>query len=278
MDEAGVLTVGFGHTGTDVNPTTTWSKERAERALDQDLAIFTKGVEDLVMGAPALGDTRYSVLVIFAYNEGLRAFRGSTLLRAVLAGHYEAVPSELRKWVYILALLLAAACKHSTSSSSTSHTEATSTTETRTEKSGTVTTTTTVSEAPGETTTTVSEYAPPEKETAAPEEAAADRGTHEGSASPSRTVRIIPRHGPLVKRTVTVTKHGGETTQSRTEATQTAQGATETKAAGTTDTQAQAQTASAPSAGCVGASWIWGLGILAFAVAAILGILKFRKP
>jgi lysozyme len=101
MDEAGVLTVGFGHTGTDVNPTTTWSKERAERALDQDLAIFTKGVEDLVMGAPALGDTRYSVLVIFAYNEGLRAFRGSTLLRVVLAGHYEAVPSELRKWIFI---------------------------------------------------------------------------------------------------------------------------------------------------------------------------------
>lgn len=101
MDEGGTWTVGYGHVGTDVNPTTQWSRERAERALDQDLARFTTGVAELVMAAPALGDVRYSCLVIFTYNEGLRAFRGSTLLRVVLAGHYEAAPSELRKWVYI---------------------------------------------------------------------------------------------------------------------------------------------------------------------------------
>lgn len=101
MDDAGLITIGYGHRGNDVTPTTVWTKERAERALEQDLARFTLGVSGLVMGAPALGDTRYSVLVIFAYNVGLAHLMGSTLLRVVLAGHYDAVPSELRKWVFI---------------------------------------------------------------------------------------------------------------------------------------------------------------------------------
>jgi hypothetical protein len=182
---------------------------------------------------------------------------------------------------FLLALLVCAACKHSSaSSSSTSHTETQTVTDTKTSESGATTTTTTVTEQPGETTTTTEEFGPPTEGEASgsgggqvlPELPAQDL-----PASPSAT-RKLPRHGPLVKRTVTVTKSGGETTQTRTEATQQATGATETHAQAQATTKAQARSASAPSAGCVGASWIWGLGILAFAVAAILGILKFRKP
>lgn len=180
-----------------------------------------------------------------------------------------------------LAMLLAAACKHSTSSSSTSHTETSTVTDTKTSESGATTTTTTVTEQPGETTTTTEEFAPPEGGEAPAEPVATAPGEVRVSGLPSATqgvVRSRPSRGPLVKRTVTVTRSGGETTQSRTEASTQATGASETRAQAQGDTKAQAQTASAPSAGCVGASWIWGLGILAFAVAAILGILKFRKP
>jgi hypothetical protein len=190
----------------------------------------------------------------------------------------------------LLALLLAAACKHSTSSSSTSHTETQTVTDTQTSESGATTTTTTVTEQPGETTTTTEEFGPPEAGTGdrirtdvpgSSTHASVPPGDRSAAAAPVDQDRArgrnIPAHGPLIRRTVTVTKHGGETTQSRTEATQTAQGATETKAAGTTDTQAQAQTASAPSAGCVGASWIWGLAVLVGVLGVLYGVIRFRR-
>jgi hypothetical protein len=175
-----------------------------------------------------------------------------------------------------LALLVCAACKHSTSSSSTSHSETSAVTDTQTSESGATTTTTTVTEQPGETTTTTEEFAPLEN-TTAPEGAV---GQSSGAAQPPATTegRIVPRHGPLVKRTVTVTKSGGETTQTRQEARDEVQRTVEVREQAEADAKAKAAEQGGPSAGCVGASWIWGLGILAFAVAAILRILKFRKP
>lgn len=168
----------------------------------------------------------------------------------------------------LLALLVCAACKHSSASSSETHTEATSTTETRTEESGSQTTTTVVTEAPGTTTTTVSEYAPPAPE---PEPAEAPDG---GVRPPPK----LPRHGPLVRRTVTVASHGQETTETHQQASAQGSTATEVKAQAKGDTKAQSASQSAPSGGCIGSSWLIGAGILAFAVALILGILKFRKP
>lgn len=189
----------------------------------------------------------------------------------------------------LLALLICAACKHSTSSSSTSHTETQTVTDTQTSESGATTTTTVVTEAPGETTTTIDEYGPPEnmREPISPDPALTPHGTEGGhtppdgvsdglSAGHART-SDVPRHGPLVKRTVTVTKSGGEVTQTRQEATSQATGASETKAAGKVDTQAQAQTASAPSAGCVGASWIWGLAVLVGVGGAIWFAVRMRR-
>jgi cobalamin biosynthesis Mg chelatase CobN len=162
----------------------------------------------------------------------------------------------------LLALLVCAACKHSTSSSSTSHSETSTVTDTQTSESGATTTTTTVTEQPGETTTTTEEFGPPEPpnrgtpDALEPSPAPLPHGVNGGTPK-------LPRHGPLVKRTVTVTKSGGETTQSRTEATQQATGATETRAQATGDTKAQAQSASAPAASCVSLGWLWGLVILA---------------
>lgn len=101
MDSAGVLTCGYGHVGKDVNPATIWTPEEAERVLDRDLASFTAAVSALTVGAPALGDQRYSALVIFSFNVGVEAFKGSTLRRLVLAGHYDAVPAALREWIHV---------------------------------------------------------------------------------------------------------------------------------------------------------------------------------
>lgn len=179
----------------------------------------------------------------------------------------------------LLALLLCAACKHSTSSSSTSHSETSTTTDSTSSETGTQTTVTTTSEAPGKTTTTVEEFAAPPKEEAAPEEAAstdADGGTHEARQSLAGR-STTPRQGPLVKRTVTVTEHGAETSETHQQATSQAAGATETRAQGKVDATARAQSASAPSAGCIGASWLWGAAVLAGIVGVLYFAIKMRK-
>lgn len=47
-----------------------------------------------------LTQSQYDGLVSFTYNEGAERLRDSTLLRKLNAGDYQAVPDELRKWVY----------------------------------------------------------------------------------------------------------------------------------------------------------------------------------
>jgi len=100
QDEAGVWTIGYGHTGRDVTPGLKWTQEQADKALYTDVNTFVNGVLNLVGNAP-LNDSQFSALVIFAYNVGLRAFLGSTLRRHVNVGSHEKVPGELRKWCHV---------------------------------------------------------------------------------------------------------------------------------------------------------------------------------
>lgn len=100
-DSGGHWTVGFGHTGPDVTPVTVWTQEQAELALDRDLARFIQGVTYLTAAAPPMTDEQFSALVIFAFNVGMAAFAGSTLLRIVDAGHFDAVPEQLMRWTKV---------------------------------------------------------------------------------------------------------------------------------------------------------------------------------
>jgi len=74
-----------------------------------------------------------------------------------------------------------------------------------------------------------------------------------------------------------VEEHGAKDTGTRQEATSQGATASETHAQAKADVQAKAEEKSAPSGGCIGASWIWGLAALAFAGLLIFGALKFRK-
>lgn len=101
LDSASVWSIGIGHTGPEVGPTSIWSQERVEATFDRDLKRFTVGVAHLLEHAPELSDLQYSALVIFAYNVGLVALARSTLLRVVEAGHFEAVPAQIRQWIHV---------------------------------------------------------------------------------------------------------------------------------------------------------------------------------
>ena len=96
---AGVLTVGYGHTGKDVKLYQKISAEQAEKLLDADLRKFEYGVSE-ALRVP-VSDNQFAALVSFAFNLGLGALRKSTLLKKLNSGDYDAVPVELKKWVNV---------------------------------------------------------------------------------------------------------------------------------------------------------------------------------
>jgi lysozyme len=96
VDQAGVWTIGYGHTGHEVVPGLCWSQDHADQALEADVDQFSTGVEQLVKAV--LNDNQFSVLVIFAYNIGLAGFATSTALRHANSGDFASVPPALLLW------------------------------------------------------------------------------------------------------------------------------------------------------------------------------------
>ena len=98
---AGVLTIGYGHTGGDVKAGMIITEEEAEELLRQDLERFEEGVENLV--EVELNENQFSALVSLAYNIGLGNFKRSTLLKLINKGNQdelEFVHSQFKRWVY----------------------------------------------------------------------------------------------------------------------------------------------------------------------------------
>lgn len=95
---AGVLTIGYGHTGPDVIPEMIISKERAEELLELDVRKVADDVLELVK--VPLNDSQFSALISFTYNLGIGALRKSTLLNKVNRGLYGNIPAEIVKWCH----------------------------------------------------------------------------------------------------------------------------------------------------------------------------------
>jgi lysozyme len=102
-DPAGHATIGYGKllhygpvTEADRAKWGSITKRQAKRMLRADLVEYADGVRELVR--VPLNRRQFSALVSFAYNVGLGALQGSTLLRRLNAGEYNAVRSELLKW------------------------------------------------------------------------------------------------------------------------------------------------------------------------------------
>lgn len=95
---AGVLTVGYGHTGPDVHEGVSITEEEAEALLRQDMETFehavlrkTKGVE--------LTQNEFDALVVLTYNIGEGNFGESSVLRHLKAGDLNACADSFMKWV-----------------------------------------------------------------------------------------------------------------------------------------------------------------------------------
>ncbi|MEC9340796.1 MAG: glycoside hydrolase family protein [Pseudomonadota bacterium] len=94
---AGILTIGYGHTGSDVTDGLRISPARAESLLKDDLASACVAVRERVQ--VPLTDNQFAALVSFTFNCGAANLASSTLLAKLNLGDYAAVPGELNRWV-----------------------------------------------------------------------------------------------------------------------------------------------------------------------------------
>ena len=95
-DVCGVATIGYGCThGIRLGMTIT--QEQAEQMLKDELAVFERGVTNLVKVDVTPG--MFSALVSFAYNLGLGNLKGSTLLKLLNQGKYSDAQDEFRRWI-----------------------------------------------------------------------------------------------------------------------------------------------------------------------------------
>ena len=103
-DGGGVLTIGWGHTGADVEEGMTITQERADELLLLDLADAVHGVNALVK--VPLTQNEFDALVSFAFNVGTdidddtkaEGLGDSTLLRKLNEHDYNGASAEFPKW------------------------------------------------------------------------------------------------------------------------------------------------------------------------------------
>jgi len=93
---AGVVTIGYGSTGSHVRMGDHITEVQAEQLLVQDLGRFEKGVTDMVK--VPLNSNQFSALVSFAFNLGNGALQNSTLLKKLNQKDYNGAADEFLRW------------------------------------------------------------------------------------------------------------------------------------------------------------------------------------
>lgn len=96
-DPAGVWTIGYGHT-KGVRRGDRMGRATAEDCLLRDLLPIEKYLDTV---AQVRTQGQFDALADFAYNLGLGALQGSTLLKYVKAGKPDKdIQAQFRRWVY----------------------------------------------------------------------------------------------------------------------------------------------------------------------------------
>jgi lysozyme len=94
-DCVGVWTVGYGTT-ENVDAGDEVTEQQAEAMLMEDLLSASQAIDELV-DVP-LTQAQYDALTSFIYNVGREAFRGSTLLRLINEGRFDAAAAQFQRW------------------------------------------------------------------------------------------------------------------------------------------------------------------------------------
>lgn len=93
---AGILTIGYGHTGKDVLPGMEINETYADFLLKTDVMAFESLVSDRVK--VPITQNQFDALVSLTYNIGQGNFSKSTLLKKLNAGDHQGAALEFIKW------------------------------------------------------------------------------------------------------------------------------------------------------------------------------------
>ncbi|WP_411820605.1 lysozyme [Hyphococcus formosus] len=96
QDIAGIWTIGYGHTGPDVQPGMKISEREAEELLRRDLKSREQAVESATK--VPLNQNEFDALVSFVYNVGAGALRSSTALKRLNKGNRIGAADALTWW------------------------------------------------------------------------------------------------------------------------------------------------------------------------------------
>jgi lysozyme len=97
-DVTGVLTIGYGHTGSDVREGDRLTTYAAEELLLMDLREHERAVRRLKV---AHTQGQFDALVSFAFNVGIGRLNRSALLRVIRNGGSKAqITREFKRWVF----------------------------------------------------------------------------------------------------------------------------------------------------------------------------------
>jgi lysozyme len=92
----GKLTIGYGHTGSDVYPGLTWTQQQADQALVNDVSATVAEIVPLITAV--LNDNQFSAFVCLAFNIGAHAFAGSSALQLANQQDLANVPDHILLW------------------------------------------------------------------------------------------------------------------------------------------------------------------------------------
>lgn len=93
---AGVWTIGYGHTGSDVHEGLVITKEQALSLLAKDLASHVLQASGYI--AVPVTQNQFIALTSFIYNVGVGAFRDSTLLKLLNRGDFQGAADQFLRW------------------------------------------------------------------------------------------------------------------------------------------------------------------------------------
>lgn len=95
----GQPTVGYGHTGPDVELGMTITQEQADLLLQQDVQKHSQQLDRVLRENDVNVNTnQYCALLSFVFNLGIGNFKNSTMLKYLKEGDYKKAAAEFPKW------------------------------------------------------------------------------------------------------------------------------------------------------------------------------------
>jgi len=100
QDSRGIWTIGVGHTGlvnlVSVGRGMAITSKQSSEILKKDLSWVESAIADNVK--VNLNQNQYDALCSFIFNIGVNAFKGSTMLKELNAGHYGKAADCMLMW------------------------------------------------------------------------------------------------------------------------------------------------------------------------------------